>query len=102
MGEAGIGLCLALSVTSDPTGRYYQYAFAINIEANGLANLINDYPKISTWPEFYLATALPNLIYCGVGNTVSAFDRAAMLAGDRAPGYVSFYVPAPVPGVGSS
>jgi len=92
------GLCLAVSVTSDPTGRYYQYAFAINTEANGLANLPSDYPKISTWPEFYLATALPNRIYCGVGDTVSAFDRAAMLAGDRAPGYVTFFVPAPVPG----
>jgi len=95
---SGGGLCLAVSVTSDPTGRYYQYAFAINTEANGLANIVSDYPKISTWPEFYLATAIPNRIYCGVGNTVSAFDRAAMLAGDRAPGYVTFFVPAPVPG----
>jgi hypothetical protein len=95
---SGTGLCLAVSMTSDPTGRYYQYAFAIDTEANGLANLFADYAKISTWPEFYLATAIPNRIYCGVGNTVSAFDRAAMLAGDRAPGYVSFFVPPPVPG----
>ena len=97
-GAFAAGLCLAVSVTSDPTGRYYQYAFAINTEANGLANLVGDYPKIGTWPEFYLATALPNTLYCGVGNTVSAFDRAAMLAGDRSPGYVTFFVPAPVPG----
>jgi hypothetical protein len=38
----------------------------------------------------------PIKIFSGLGSTISAFDRAAMLAGDAAPAYVTFFVPAPV------
>ena len=127
-GPMGADLCLAISQTSDPAGPYDQYAFEVNNQANGLAAFFNDYPKIGAWPkavaeigghaeiddqaEFddqqdgehqsgggsYLATADPNKIFCGLGNTISAFDRAAMLAGDSAPAFVAFFVPGPVPG----
>jgi hypothetical protein len=108
-------LCLAVSQTSDPTGPYDQYAFEVNNQGNGLAAYFNDYPKISAWPKgvaeiddqqggehrsggSYFATANPNRIFCGLGNTISAFDREAMLAGDLAPAFVTFFVPGPVPG----
>jgi hypothetical protein len=93
----GADLCLAVSQTSDPTGSYDQYAFAINNTDNGLDQFFNDYAKISAWPGSYFATADPNKIFSGLGNTISAFDRDAMLAGDAAPGYVTFFVPAPKP-----
>lgn len=94
----GADLCLAVSQTSDPTGRWNEYAFQVNNTQNKLANFFNDYPKISAWPPgSYFATADPNKIFSGLGNTITAFDRAAMLAGKAAPGYVTFFVPAPVP-----
>jgi hypothetical protein len=96
----GSDLCLAVSQTSDPTGRYDQYAFEVNNTDNGLSGFFNDYAKISAWPGSYFATADPNKIFSGRGNTVSAFDRAAMLHGDSAPGYVTFFVPAPTPASG--
>jgi len=93
--HAGQDLCLAISRTSDPTGSYDQYAFVVNNEANGLFNFFNDYPKISTFGDAYYATANPNKIFSGLGNTVSAFDRKAMLAGDAAPTFVTWFIPAP-------
>jgi hypothetical protein len=93
----GADLCLAVSRTSDPTGRWDEYAFKVNNATNGLAGYFNDYAKISAWPGSYFATADPNKIFSGVGNTISAFDRAAMLRGDPAPSFVTFFVPAPPP-----
>jgi hypothetical protein len=91
----GQDLCLAVSKTSDPTGRYDQYAFQVNNIANGLFGFFNDYPKIAVFSDAYYATADPNKIFSGVGNTISAFDRAAMLTGDPMPRFVTFFVPAP-------
>ena len=96
----GADLCLAVSQTSDPTGPYDQYAFAVNNTDNKLDGFFNDYAKISAWPGSYFATADPDKIFSGRGNTISAFDRAAMLAGESAPAYVTFFVPAPVPMTG--
>jgi hypothetical protein len=93
----GGDLCLAVSRTADPTGEWDEYAFAVNNSGNGLAAFFNDYPKISAWPGSFLATANPDKIFSGVGNTISAFDRAAMLAGKPAPAFVTFFVPAPPP-----
>jgi hypothetical protein len=96
----GADLCLAVSQTSDPTGPYDEYAFAVNNTDNKLDGFFNDYPKIAAWRGSYFATADPDKIFSGRGNTISAFDRAAMLRGDKAPGYVTFFVPAPVPATG--
>jgi len=96
-GKDAESLCLAVSQTSDPAGAYNQYAFQVNNQDNGLEKLLNDYPKISAWPRSYLATANPDRIFTGRGNTISAFDRTAMLAGTSAPAFVTFFVPAPMP-----
>lgn len=64
---------IAVSVTSDPTGEYYRYAFPYDD--------FNDYPKVSVWPDAYVATY--NMFagnFAGAG--VAAFDRDAMLEGD--------------------
>ena len=86
---------MAVSKTSDPTGPYDQYAFEVNNTTNQLAGFFNDYPKISVFPDAYYATADPNKIFSGLGNTISAFERTAMLAGDPEPQFVTFFVPAP-------
>jgi len=101
-GGAGDGrlLCLAVSQTSDPAGQYNQYAFLINsksfnTEVLDFSFYFNDYPKPGIWQDAYYVAANVNRIFTGIGNTVSAFDRSAMLAGDHQPGYVTFFVPAP-------
>lgn len=91
----GQDLCVAVSHTSDPTGAYDQYAFEVNNSNNHLNNYFNDYPKISVFSDAYYATADPNKIFSGLGNTISAFERSAMLTGDPAPQFVTFFVPAP-------
>jgi hypothetical protein len=95
VGPQGQDLCLAVSQTSDPLGKYDQYAFGVNNIANGLFGFFNDYPKIAVFSDAYYATADPNRIFTGIGNTISAFDRTAMLAGDSMPQFVTFFVPAP-------
>jgi hypothetical protein len=93
--QNGQDLCVAVSKTSDPTGAYDQYAFEVNNTVNGLSNYFNDYPKIAVWSDAYYATADPNKIFSGLGNTISAFEKSAMLRGDPAPQFVTFFVPAP-------
>jgi hypothetical protein len=91
----GQDLCLAVSQTSDPTGAYDQYAFEVNNTDNGMSMFFNDYPKIAVFSDAYYATADPDKIFSGRGNTISAFEKAAMLAGNSAPQFVTFFVPAP-------
>ena len=91
----GPDLCVAVSKTSDPTGAYDQYAFEVNNTINHLARYFNDYPKIAVFSDAYYATADPNKIFSGLGNTISAFERGAMLAGNPEPQFVTFFVPAP-------
>jgi hypothetical protein len=91
----GQDLCVAVSQTSDPTGAYDQYAFEVNNTTNHLARYFNDYPKIAVFSDAYYASADPNKIFSGLGNTISAFERSAMLAGNPAAHFVTFFVPAP-------
>jgi hypothetical protein len=94
-GRDGGDLCVAVSQTADPTGRWHEYAFKVDSESNGLAHYFNDYPKISVWPGAYFVTANPSNIRDGIGNTVTALNRRAMLSGVPAPPCVTFFVPAP-------
>jgi hypothetical protein len=63
---------LAVSVTGDPTGEWYRYAFAMVA--------FNDYPKLSVWNDAYYATWNMFGSYTRVG--VAAFERDLMLVGD--------------------
>ena len=72
--------CIAVSVSPDPTGEYYQYDFIYD------DTILNDYPKFAVWPDAYYMTAneyqSPDFQFVGTG--ALAFDRAAMLAGEPA------------------
>ena len=66
--------CLAISATSDATGRYYRYAFGFG------KNAFNDYPKLAVWPDAYYASYnlfTPNNVF----GLACAYDRTAMLEG---------------------
>ena len=72
--------CVAVSTTSDATGSYNRYAFA-------LTSLYPDYPKLGVWPDaYYLSWNLlnQNSNYVLVNPLVCALDRNAMLSGSAA------------------
>jgi hypothetical protein len=64
---------VAVSVTGDPTGEWYRYAFEYED--------FNDYPKLGVWEDGYYCTYN---MFSGsfIGAGVAVFDREAMLAGD--------------------
>ena len=66
---------VAVSVTGDPTGAYYRYAFEFPNHYFG------DYPKFGVWPDAYLMTANQFGSDWG-GVAVLALERQKMLAGD--------------------
>ncbi len=70
--------CLAVSKTSDPVlGGWWKYAFLAH------ATLLNDYPKLSVWPDAYYLTA-DLFTYSSnefQGNRVWALNRSEMLNG---------------------
>lgn len=78
--------CVALSVTGDPAGSYYLWAFSTGVN-------FPDYPKYGVWPNaYYISTReFSGSSFVGVG--AYALNRAQMLAGNPAPQVVSFLVP---------
>lgn len=71
--------CAAVSTTSDATGKYYRYDFA-------LGSNYFDYPKLSVWPDaYYLGENVFNSAGTSyLGPQPFALDRTAMLAGKPA------------------
>ena len=72
--------CIAVSTTSDATGSFNRYGFSFGID-------LNDYTKLSVWPDGYYLSA--NLFPGGgafAGPVACALDRTAMLAGTTASG----------------
>ena len=95
-GDETVVICVWLSLRPRTRrGRTDQYTFEVNNTTNHLARYFNDYPKIAVFSDAYYATADPNKIFSGLGNTISAFERGTMLAGNSAPQFVTFFVPAP-------
>lgn len=74
--------CFAVSTTTDPTGTYNRYVFAID------AKDWNDYPKFGIWPDAYYMTANNrfdvNKATAPIAHFIVAFERSAMLAGQAA------------------
>jgi len=70
--------CVAVSTTSDATGGYRRYAFALPS--------FNDYPKMSVWPDGYYFTF--NMFNAAgtifLGADACAANRTAMLVGNAA------------------
>ena len=81
--------CLAVSTTSDATGPYNRYAFALPGED------FPDYPKLGVWPDAYYATFNIFTPKRFAGAMACAYDRVKMLAGKAATA-VCFQQPATV------
>jgi uncharacterized repeat protein (TIGR01451 family) len=86
--------CIAVSTTSDAAGAYNAYDFQLGTD-------FFDYPKFGVWPDAYYMSMN---VFDSSGNAFLgpqpfAFDRAAMLAGNPSPAFVtsrnpSFFNPA--------
>ena len=80
--------CIAVSTSSDAAGSYNAYDFHLGSD-------FFDYPKLGVWPDAYY---LSMNVFDSGGNTFLgpqpfAFDRAAMLAGNPNPAFVTFRDP---------
>lgn len=85
-------IMIAVSQTPDPMGSWYRYQYTFST--------MPDYPKFGIWPDgYYMSTN--NFLGGWVGNGVSAFDRAAMLAGNPEAAMVSFTLSPGVDGFSS-
>ena len=74
--ESPYTYCLAVSTTSDATGTYNRYEFA-------MPNF-PDYPKLGVWPDGYYASFNMFSGNSFVGARACAFDRSSMLTGASA------------------
>jgi hypothetical protein len=74
-------VCVAVSQTDDATGKYNIYAF--NFSA------LPDYPKLAVWPDAYYL-AVNNFATGNAEGQPCAFDRSAMLAGEKKPAMICF------------
>jgi hypothetical protein len=94
-GIFGSHQCFAVSQTSDPSGAYFLYDFIYSVPVFGGFAAVNDYPKVTVWPDGYYISV--NEFEIGlpvqfVGASLGVVDRAAMLAGAPAGG-VKFILP---------
>jgi hypothetical protein len=69
-------ICAAVSTTSDATGSWHLYAFAVP------GNLFPDYPKLAVWPDAYYLSYNQFSGNSFVGAAACALDRANMLVGN--------------------
>jgi hypothetical protein len=77
--------CVAISVTGDPTGAYYRYAFTTGVN-------FPDYPKYGVWDDTYVITTRefgPTVEY-GIG--VYGLEKKKMLEGKPDARVVSFFI----------
>ncbi len=77
--------CVAISVTGDPTGPYYRYAFSAGL-------FFPDYPKYSVWKKSYVLTSRdfgPTVEY---GISVYALEKNKMIAGNPKARAVHFFL----------
>ncbi len=77
--------CVAISVTGDPTGAYYRYAFTTGLN-------FPDYPKYGVWKDSYVITTRefgPTVEY-GIG--VYGLEKNKMVNGDPNARMVSFFL----------
>jgi hypothetical protein len=68
--------CMAVSTTSDATGRYNRYVFSFGV--------LNDYDKFGVWPDAYYGSYNMFNGSAFIGARVCAYSRGAMLAGTTA------------------
>jgi len=85
--------CVAISVTGDPTGAYYRYAFVTqpDPELPG-GTFFPDYPKYGVWTNSYIMTTRDFGEITGYGISVYALEKNKMLAGNPRARAVQFFL----------
>ena len=81
--------CVAVSVTGDPTGAYYRYAF--NTTFNGVF-YFPDYPKYGNWKKSYVLTSRDFGPTTEYGISVYALEKNKMIAGNPNARMVHFFI----------
>jgi hypothetical protein len=86
--------CVAISVTGDPTGAYYRYAFKTqpDPEAPPGGTFFPDYPKYGNWKKSYVLTTRDFGLVTGYGISVYALEKNRMIAGDPNARAVQFFL----------
>jgi len=81
--------CVAVSMTGDPTGAYFRYAF--NTTFNNLF-FFPDYPKYGTWTNSYVLTSRDFGPTTQYGISVYALEKAKMIEGNPNARMVHFFL----------
>jgi hypothetical protein len=89
--------CVAVSMTSDPTGPYFRYAFLTN-EPDGVP-AFPDYPKYGNWKKSYVLTSRDFGDDGSYGISVYALEKNRMIAGDPNARAVHFFLDSAVVGL---
>jgi hypothetical protein len=84
--------CVAISVTGDPTGAYYRYAFITQPDAVDGGYFFPDYPKYGVWTNSYLMTTRDFGSINRYGISVYALEKNKMLAGNPKARAVQFFL----------
>jgi len=99
--------CVAVSMTPDPTGEYYRYAFITQPDTvDGIeAYFFPDYPKYGVWTDSYIMTTRDFGLIDRYGISVYALEKAKMISGNPRARAVQFFldsdiVPLPLIGDG--
>src|SRR5439155_10267754 len=87
--------CVAVSMTGDPTGAYFRYAFLTT--TNG-EPFFPDYPKYGNWKNSYVLTSRDFGDFGSYGISVYALEKDKMNAGDPSARMVHFFIDGNVPG----
>ena len=85
--------CVAVSMTGDPTGQYYRYAFITqpDPELPG-GTFFPDYPKYGNWKKSYVLTTRDFGDVSGYGISVYALEKNKMIAGNPNARAVQFFI----------
>ncbi len=76
--------CFAVQATDDPLGPYHAYDFVYSVPTFGGFAALNDYPKVTVWPDGYYISVNEfefGLPVAFTGASLAVVDRNAMLAG---------------------
>ncbi len=81
--------CVAVSMTGDPTGAYFRYAF---LTTTNDEPFFPDYPKYGNWKKSYVLTSRDFGDFGSYGISVYALEKNKMIAGNPNARMVRFFL----------
>jgi hypothetical protein len=85
--------CVAVSVTGDPTGAYYRYAFITQPDPDlPGGTYFPDYPKYGVWTHSYILTTRDFGEFGAYGISIYALEKRKMIAGNPDARAVQFFL----------